>query len=92
MKVLRAKLFEKAEEERRKKVDEMISDQRDIGWGNQIRSYVLHPYNLVKDHRTGFETSNVQVILDGQLQEMIDLYLESKIINRPPAGLAGKSF
>jgi peptide chain release factor 2 len=88
MKVLRAKLFEKAEEERKKKVDEMISDQRDIGWGNQIRSYVLHPYNLVKDHRTGFETSNVQVILDGQLQEMIDLYLESQIVN--PAGRAGK--
>ena len=75
MKVLRSRLYEKEMEEKRRKEKEIESGKKDIEWGGQIRSYVLHPYKLVKDHRTNFESSQVQKILDGHLDELMDAFL-----------------
>lgn len=79
MKILRSRLLElelakKAEEQARLKGEHVAA-----GWGNQIRSYVLHPYKMVKDHRTGYETSDPGVVLDGELDELIRAYLKSTI-------------
>jgi peptide chain release factor 2 len=75
MKILRAKLYSKKLEEERQKLDKMLEDQTDIAWGNQIRSYVLHPYNMVKDHRTEEQTSDVHRVLDGDIDAFIEAYL-----------------
>jgi len=75
MKVLKAKLFALEEENKRKEKENQISNQSDINFGSQIRSYVMHPYSLVKDHRTGYETSNVNKVLDGDIDEFIEEYL-----------------
>jgi peptide chain release factor 2 len=75
MKILRAKLYHKKLEEEREKLNKMIQNQTDIAWGNQIRSYVLHPYNMVKDHRTEEQTSDVQRVLDGDLDAFVEAYL-----------------
>lgn len=76
LKILRAKLVELKEREREKELAEIRGEQGEIAWGNQIRSYVLHPYSLVKDHRTGVEAGNVQAVLDGHLEDFIYGYLE----------------
>ncbi|MBW3604387.1 MAG: peptide chain release factor 2 [Actinobacteria bacterium] len=76
MTLLRAKL---AELERAKREDELAAlrgEQRDVAWGSQIRSYVLHPYQMVKDHRTDFETGNTSAVLDGDLDGLIDAFLQ----------------
>jgi len=79
MKILRARLYQlKLEEERSKKMA-LEKKKKKIEWGSQIRSYILHPYNLVKDHRTGYETSNVSGVLDGDLDQFIEAYLLSSI-------------
>jgi len=75
MKILRAKLYHKKMEEEREKLNERMASQKEIAWGSQIRSYVLHPYNMVKDHRTDIQTSDVQSILDGELEEFVEAYL-----------------
>jgi len=76
MKVLRARLaelqLEKQDEERMRLKGEHVA----AGWGNQIRSYVLHPYKMVKDHRTGYETSDPDAVLDGELDDLIHAYLK----------------
>jgi len=77
MKVLRARLYAIREEERRKEQEAAAPEKKDIAWGSQIRSYVLHPYQLVKDVRTGLETSNVTAVLDGRLDEFIEAYLKA---------------
>jgi peptide chain release factor 2 len=76
MRVLRARLAERMRQERAAKLEELRGERRDIAFGSQIRSYVLHPYRLVKDHRTGYETSNVDAVLDGDLDPLIRAYLE----------------
>lgn len=76
MKILRAKLWELKEQENRAKELQLRGEYKTPGWGNQIRSYVLHPYHLVKDLRSGYETGNTQAILDGDLEEMIVSYLK----------------
>ncbi len=75
MKVLRAKLYEIEKKKQMEKLEELHSTKKEIGWGSQIRSYVLHPYRMIKDHRTGYETGNVEPVLDGDLGEFIKTHL-----------------
>lgn len=75
MRVLRARLIRLEEEKLQEEIDELKGEHVDAGWGNQIRSYVLHPYQMVKDHRTNYETGNIQAVLDGQLDELMEAYL-----------------
>ncbi len=79
MAVLRAKLIERQEEEREAELLRLRGKHVEAGWGNQIRSYVLQPYTMVKDLRTGVETSNPTAVLDGDLEAFIDGYLRSRI-------------
>ena len=79
MKMLQAKLYQKKLEEQQAELDEIRGEQKDIGWGSQIRSYVFHPYSMVKDHRTSTEIGNVHAVMDGELDPFIDAYLRSKI-------------
>ena len=76
MNVLRARLFEKVLQERQSQLDQLQGEKKESSWGNQIRSYVLHPYTLVKDHRTSFETGNIQAVLDGDIGGFISAYLK----------------
>jgi peptide chain release factor 2 len=75
MKILRARLFELEERKRREELEKFSKDKKEIAWGSQIRSYVLHPYQLVKDHRTGIEIGNTNAVLDGAIDEFIEAYL-----------------
>ncbi len=75
MKILKSRLYEYYREERDRENAERAVEKKDISWGNQIRSYVFHPYNLVKDHRTKHETGNVQAVMDGYIDEFIEEYL-----------------
>ena len=75
MKMLRAKLFEIKQEEQMQKLQGIRGEVKEIGWGNQIRSYVFHPYNLVKDHRTNAEMGNIQAVMDGNIDTFINAYL-----------------
>lgn len=79
MTMLRSKLYERKIEEQKKELDEIRGDQSDISWGSQIRSYVFHPYSMVKDHRTSVETGNTGAVMDGDLDAFIDGYLRSQI-------------
>lgn len=76
MKVLKAKLFEKERAEKAKELKEIKGTEDDIAWGSQIRSYVFHPYSLVKDHRTEVETGNVKAVIDGDLDMFVAGYLK----------------
>ncbi len=75
MKMLKARLYELFKNEKEQEIKSKSGDRKDISWGNQIRSYVFHPYNLVKDLRTNQETSNVQAVMDGDFDIFIDSYL-----------------
>ncbi len=75
MKVLRARLYERERQKQQEKMQELHDNLDDIAWGNQIRSYVLQPYRLVKDHRTQVEKGNVDAVLDGELDEFIEAFL-----------------
>ncbi len=75
MKVLTARVYQKHKEEKEKEQDAKTDEKKKIEWGSQIKSYVLHPYQLVKDHRTNFETGNTQAVLDGDIDEFIRNYL-----------------
>jgi len=77
MKMLKAKLFELKEREQKEKIEDIKGEQKEIAWGNQIRSYVFHPYNLVKDHRTNFEMGNINAVMDGELDGFINAYLKA---------------
>ncbi len=78
MKVLKARLYQKALEEERAKLAEVEASKKKIEWGSQIRSYVFHPYNLVKDHRTDCETSNTSAVMDGDIDRFIHAFLGHK--------------
>ncbi|NFG39660.1 peptide chain release factor 2 [Clostridium botulinum] len=77
MGMLKAKLIELKERAHKEKVEDLTGELKDMGWGSQIRSYVFHPYNLVKDHRTNVEVSNVTAVMDGDLDLFINSYLKS---------------
>ena len=78
MKVLKARMYEKILEEQRAEKDKLNAQKQDIAWGSQIRSYVLHPYQMVKDHRTAAEKGNAQAVLDGDL----DVFIEQALLQR----------
>ena len=75
MKMLKAKLLQLKEREQAENRNQIQGEQKEIAWGNQIRSYVFCPYTMVKDHRTGYEDGNVQKIMDGEIDEFIQAYL-----------------
>lgn len=77
MKILRAKIYEKMQDEKRSEMEKFYGEKGEIGWGNQIRSYVMQPYQLVKDLRTGVETGNVTHVLDGDLDMFIHAWLRA---------------
>ena len=79
MKILRARLFERKMEEKQKELAELKGEQKEIGWGSQIRSYIFHPYTMVKDHRTNVEVGNVHAVVDGEIDPFIDAYLRWKV-------------
>ncbi|MCY4466541.1 MAG: peptide chain release factor 2 [Chloroflexi bacterium] len=79
MQILKARLFEMERAKQEAQMAELKGENVDAGWGNQIRSYVLHPYQMVKDHRTSVEIGNAAAVLDGRLGEFIDAYLRHKI-------------
>jgi peptide chain release factor 2 len=81
MKVLKARLYERYRKDREKEMLNQYGEKKDIAWGSQIRSYVFHPYSMVKDHRTTHETSNVQAVMDGDLDAFIQAYLK-KFVKR----------
>jgi len=75
MKILRSRLYELELEKQKEKMDVFHKTKKDIAWGSQIRSYVLHPYRMVKDHRTGVEVGNADAVLDGDIDQFIQAYL-----------------
>jgi peptide chain release factor 2 len=75
MKMLKAKLYQLEEDKKRAEIERQYGEKGEIAWGNQIRSYVFQPYQMVKDHRTGAETSNVQAVMDGD----IDMFIQAKL-------------
>lgn len=79
MKMLYAKLLQIREEEKRETIEDIQGQYSQIAWGSQIRSYVFHPYTLVKDHRTGYEVGNVQAVMDGEIQGFIDASLRKQL-------------
>ncbi len=81
MKILKSKLLELKEEAQAEKIDELSGEHKEIAWGSQIRSYVFHPYNMIKDHRTNFEEGNIDKVMDGYLDEFIEEYLKYKSRN-----------
>jgi peptide chain release factor 2 len=81
MKMLMAKLIELKEREHKDKIEDLAGDYSQITWGSQIRSYVFHPYNLVKDHRTNAEMGNIQAVMDGEIDLFIDAYLKEASTN-----------
>jgi peptide chain release factor 2 len=76
MSMLKAKLYQLEVEKKEQEAAALRGDQMEIGWGSQIRSYVFHPYSMVKDHRTNYETGNTQAVMDGDLDGFIDAYLK----------------
>ena len=79
MKMLKSKLYQLEKEKEQAKLDKIEGSKKKIEWGSQIRSYVFHPYNMVKDHRTDYETSDTQGVMNGELEGFIKAYLLSKI-------------
>ena len=75
LRIIKARLIQIQEEERQKHIEDLRGAHVEAGWGNQIRSYVLHPYQMVKDHRTDYETGNIQAVLDGSLDPFMEAYL-----------------
>lgn len=78
MKMLKSKLLDLKEKEKKEKIEDLKGIQKDIAWGSQIRSYVFHPYSMVKDHRTGYETGNIEKVMNGDLNEFMKAYLLQK--------------
>ncbi|AQW21836.1 peptide chain release factor 2 [Lentilactobacillus curieae] len=84
MNMLKSKLYELEEQKKAEEKAKIEGEQLDIGWGSQIRSYVFHPYSMVKDHRTNHETANVNAVMDGDLDGFINAYLQWKLEQKNP--------
>ncbi len=82
MKILKARLYELEQEKREQEKQRLHDQKKDIGWGSQIRSYVMHPYQMVKDHRTGMETGKVNDVMDGGIDGFIESFLEQNADSR----------
>jgi peptide chain release factor 2 len=82
MKVLKARLYMLEQQKRDAELAKLYSEKGEIGWGNQIRSYVMQPYQMVKDHRTNCQTGNVQAVLDGDIEAFIEGYLRYRAKNK----------
>ena len=78
MHVLKSRLYEQALQNRQNELASIVGDKKEAAWGSQIRSYVLHPYTLVKDHRTNYEKGNIQAVLDGDINDFIMEFLRQK--------------
>lgn len=78
MEMLKSKLVELKERAHKEKIEDLTGELKDMGWGSQIRSYVFHPYSMVKDHRTNVETSNVTSVMDGEIDMFINAYLKQQ--------------
>ena len=92
MKMLKAKLYMLEQQKRDAEIAKLYGEKGEIAWGNQIRSYVLQPYQMVKDHRTDHQTGNVDAVLDGGIEQFIDSYLRhrTKSQNEPKTEKPGK--
>ncbi len=86
MKILKARLYDLQVKAKEKKMEDLVGDKKGIAWGSQIRSYVLQPYRLVKDHRTGVEVGDVDSVLDGGIDRFIKEYLKTKAGKANSAG------
>lgn len=82
--ILKSRLYDLQQKEKEKKIEDIVGDKKDISWGNQIRSYVLQPYRLVKDHRTNIEVGNVDGVLNGDIDVFIQAYLKSTAGQKTP--------
>ena len=81
MKMLKSRLFQLKQEKRAEKLSEIQGELKNIEWGSQIRSYILHPYKKVKDHRTDLEIGDTNSVLDGDLDHLIEAYLKNQESN-----------
>lgn len=79
MKMLKSKLLDLKEKENKEKIEDLKGEQRDIAWGSQIRSYVFHPYSMVKDHRTNYEVGNTEAVMNGDLNGFMESYLKQNV-------------
>jgi peptide chain release factor 2 len=79
MRILQGRLYDLEEQRQEEEQARLKGKHIEAGWGNQIRSYVLHPYKMVKDHRTGHEVGNAEAVLDGRLDDFIQAYLQQNI-------------
>jgi peptide chain release factor 2 len=79
MNILKAQLFDLEQRKQDAEMSALRGEDVDAGWGNQIRSYVLHPYKMVKDHRTNYEVGNTQAVLDGRLDDFMEAYLKQQL-------------
>ncbi|MFQ5949548.1 MAG: peptide chain release factor-like protein, partial [Nitrospiria bacterium] len=73
---LKSRLYELQQEKKKEAMSKMTGEKKEIGWGNQIRSYIFQPYQMVKDHRTGIEKGNVTAVMDGEIDDFIEGYLK----------------
>ena len=89
MKILRSRLFELERRQKMQELKDMRSERKDIAWGSQIRSYVFHPYQLVKDHRTGVEVGNLQAVMDGEIDNFIEEALRWRKLRETERGATG---
>lgn len=80
MKMLKSKLIDLKEREHKETIHDLKGNEKDISWGSQIRSYVFHPYSMVKDHRTNYEVGNTEAVMNGEIEDFIESYLKMKIL------------